>query len=81
VNGVTVTKVNHNLRIGETIALRQGPFWRTVRVLALGERRGPASEARLLYEETAPPVRESKLMSEWTPLLMMGEEDPHNDSR
>jgi ribosome-associated heat shock protein Hsp15 len=69
VNGMTVTKVNHILRIGETITVRQGAFCRTVRVLALGERRGPASEARLLYEETSPPVRRSELMPAWTPLL------------
>lgn len=73
VNGMTVTKVNHILRIGEIITVRQGTLCRTVRVLALGERRGPASEARLLYQETAPPVHESELTPAWTPLL--SEED------
>ena len=37
---------------------------------ALGERRGPAPEARLLYEETAPPVHQSELRPAWTPLLL-----------
>jgi ribosome-associated heat shock protein Hsp15 len=39
---------------GLTIRLpggREGAVLKTVRVLALGERRGPASEARLLYAE------------------------------
>jgi hypothetical protein len=40
-------------------------YWRS----ALGARRGPATEARLLYEEAAPPVRLSELAPKWmTPL-------------
>jgi ribosome-associated heat shock protein Hsp15 len=69
VNGITVKKVNHILRTGESVTVHQGACSRTVRVLALGARRGPAPEARLLYEETAPPIRQSELMPEWTPLL------------
>ena len=69
VNGKPVTKVNHIVRPGESVTVRQGAFCRTVRVLALGERRGPAAEARLLYEETAPPVHHSMLTPSWTPLL------------
>jgi len=37
-----------------------------VRVLALGARRGPAIEARQLYEESATPVRLSEPPLEWT---------------
>jgi ribosome-associated heat shock protein Hsp15 len=69
VNGKTVAKVNHIVRTGESVTVRQGAYSRTVRVLALGERRGPALEARLLYEETAPPIHHSELMPEWIPLL------------
>jgi len=69
VNGMTVTRVNHILRTGESVTVRQGAFCRTVRVLGLGERRGPAAEARLLYEEIAPPVHQSEPMPAWTPLL------------
>jgi ribosome-associated heat shock protein Hsp15 len=67
---MTVTKVNHILRTGERVTVRQGSICRTVRVLAVGERRGPAAEARLLYEETAPPVHQSELIPAWTPLLL-----------
>jgi ribosome-associated heat shock protein Hsp15 len=67
---MTVIKVNHIVRTGESVTVRQGAFCRTVRVLALGERRGPAAEARLLYEETAPPFRQSDLTPAWTPLLL-----------
>jgi ribosome-associated heat shock protein Hsp15 len=75
VNGLAVKKGNHAVRVGDAIALPRGPFRRTVRVLALGERRGPAMEARLLYEETAAPVRLSDLAPAWTPLLV-GDDDP-----
>lgn len=40
------------VRIGETVQVRLGPYQHTVVVRGLSERRGPASEARLLYEET-----------------------------
>ena len=43
VNGLTVSKANHMVRIGDAIALPQGALCRTVRVLALGWRRGPAA--------------------------------------
>jgi ribosome-associated heat shock protein Hsp15 len=41
------------LRPGDTVAVRRPPFEHTVVVKALSERRGPAAEAALLYEETA----------------------------
>jgi ribosome-associated heat shock protein Hsp15 len=69
VNGATVEKANHLLRIGDTIAVPQGGYRRTVRVLGLGARRGPAAEARLLYEEAASAVRLSEPAPSWTPLL------------
>lgn len=69
VNQATVRKPNHAVRIGDIVIVPQGPFRRTVRVLALGTRRGPAIEARQLYEESAAPVRLSEPAPEWTPLL------------
>ncbi|MBL8542227.1 MAG: RNA-binding S4 domain-containing protein [Hyphomonadaceae bacterium] len=36
---------------GDTLVLRVGGLLRSIRVLALNERRGPAAEARLLYDE------------------------------
>jgi ribosome-associated heat shock protein Hsp15 len=78
VNQTAVTKANHQIREGDTIILPQGAFRRTVRVLALGARRGPAAEARTLYEETAAPLRLSELAASWIPLL--GEEEPLRDA-
>jgi len=80
VNGMTVTKVNHILRTGESVTVRQGAFCRSVKVLGLGERRGPAAEACLLYEEIAPPVHQSKLTPAWAPLLL-GDDEPRDDFR
>ena len=40
------------LQIGDELRIRLGPYEHTVRVRALSARRGPASEAAGLYEET-----------------------------
>ncbi len=69
VNQAGARKPNHLIRIGDIVIVPQGAWLRTVRVLALGTRRGPAIEARQLYEESAVPVRLSELIPEWTPLL------------
>lgn len=74
VNGVAIRKPNHLVHVGDGIAAPQGGYRRTVRVLALGSRRGPASEARLMYEEIAAPERLLELTPAWEPLL--AENDP-----
>jgi len=68
VNGATVTKPNQTVRVGDLVVVPQGSVQRTVRVLALGARRGPASEARALYQETAA-ARLRDLAPIWVPLL------------
>jgi ribosome-associated heat shock protein Hsp15 len=73
VNGVAIRKPDQRVRIGDTISVPQGGYQRTVRVLALGSRRGPATEARLLYEEMAAPVRMSDVVGAWVPLLEDGD--------
>jgi ribosome-associated heat shock protein Hsp15 len=40
------------LRVGERVTVRVGDVERDLRVLALAERRGPATEAQRLYSET-----------------------------
>lgn len=55
VNG-QAAKAARELRVGDTVALRQGPAARTVVVRALSGMRGPAPVAQLLYEETADSV-------------------------
>jgi len=67
VNGVAVAKPNHAVRVGDTIVATQGGWRRTMRVLALGQRRGTAGEARTLYAEAAPASRVA--LAAWEPLL------------
>ena len=76
-NGATARKASQMIRVGDTIAVPQGAFCRTVRVLMLGLRRGPTTEARLLYEEAAAPVRRSEPDPRWEPLL--GNDENPND--
>ncbi len=69
VNGTPLRKSNQPVRLGDAIAVPQGNYRRTVRILALGSRRGAASEAQLLYQEIAAPVRLAETMPEWERLL------------
>lgn len=69
VNGASVRKINHLVRIGDVVASPLGGYQHTVRVVSLGWRRGPAREARLLYEEAAPPMRLIDLAPAWEPVL------------
>jgi ribosome-associated heat shock protein Hsp15 len=73
VNGFPIKKANHLVRIGDIVVLPQGGWQRSVRVVALGLRRGPAAEARLLYEETSPALRFADLAPVWVPLLGDGD--------
>src|SRR5690606_24910347 len=57
VNGAPVLKASTQVHVGDKIAVVLGPVRRTVTVRDTGERRGPAVEARALYEEPAPPER------------------------
>jgi ribosome-associated heat shock protein Hsp15 len=74
VNGVVVRKANHTVRAGDIIALPHGAFLLSIRVLSLGARRGPAAEARMLYQEATAPVPLAAFAPTWTPLL--AEDDP-----
>jgi ribosome-associated heat shock protein Hsp15 len=53
-------------RIGNRVELRFGRADHVVEIRALGDRRGPASEARLLYREVATAPRAA---AAWSPIL------------
>jgi ribosome-associated heat shock protein Hsp15 len=56
VNAVHVLKPAAPLRIGDGVTFARGGAVRVLRVRAFGLRRGPAAEARLLYDDlTEPP--------------------------
>ena len=49
-NGARIDKPGHAVKTGDVLTLGRGGQVMAVRVLALACRRGPASEARNLYE-------------------------------
>jgi ribosome-associated heat shock protein Hsp15 len=49
-------KPSREVRLGETLEITQGPRRRTVVVTGLADKRGPASVAQTLFEETAESV-------------------------
>ena len=53
-SGKVVTKSNQLVRPNDVLTFPQGPFIRVVRVLFLANRRGPAKEAQLLFEDLSP---------------------------
>jgi ribosome-associated heat shock protein Hsp15 len=55
IGGELVHKAHYLVRLGDVLTFPQGPHIRVVRVLHLGVRRGPATEARTLYEDLQPP--------------------------
>ena len=55
INGTIVSKPHHALKAGDVLTFPLGRHIRVIRVSALGTRRGPATEARTLYEDLEPP--------------------------
>ena len=55
VNGQPVAKPAFAVGAGDVLTFAQGREVRVIRVLALGERRGPAPEAQALYDDLDPP--------------------------
>lgn len=74
INGTLVAKAHATVKIGDVLTFPQARDIRVVRILALGARRGPASEAQGLYEDLSPPVRRAAA-TESTPALA-GEREP-----
>lgn len=66
-NRVTVNamaaKASREIRVGDTIALRQGDVPKTVKVLGLSNMRGPAPVAQQLYAETPESMAEQRRLA------------------
>jgi len=56
VNGASVSKARYGLRPGDVLTFPKGAHIRVIEVRDLGVRRGPAAEARTLYEDLEPPA-------------------------
>ncbi len=60
VNGDLVSKAHHMVRPDDVLTFPKGTDVRVIKIVELGKRRGPASEAQALYEDLAPPVHVKK---------------------
>lgn len=57
INKVRVAKASATVVAGDVVTVAANARLRVLRVLAAGTRRGPADEARTLYEDLSPPSR------------------------
>ena len=69
-------KPAHTVRVGEILYIQRGPDQYTVTVKALSDRRGPAKEAVLLYEESAESRQRREALGEQRRLLQLGPPPP-----
>lgn len=51
VNGTPVSRPGRDITAGDVLTFPQGSRIRVIRILALGQRRGPATEAQDLYSD------------------------------
>ncbi|HMN38493.1 MAG TPA: RNA-binding S4 domain-containing protein [Hyphomicrobium sp.] len=56
INRVRIDKSSQQVKPGDVITIALGPKVRVLQVSALGNRRGPATEAAQLYAELTPPA-------------------------
>ena len=59
-DGAVMSKPHRHAVIGQVLTFAQHDTVRVIKILELGSRRGPATEAALLYEDLAPPAPKQK---------------------
>lgn len=55
VNKQRVEKANHSVKPGDVLTFVRGPYVRVIEIVAVAERRGPATVAQTLYNDLSPP--------------------------
>ena len=55
INGEVTSKPHRQAQIGQVLTFAQGSHIRVIRIDDIGNRRGPAAEAKLLYTDLDPP--------------------------
>ena len=60
INETMIKKAHHGVHVGDVLTFPKGPHIRVFRVLDLGTRRGPATEAQGLYDDLEPPQPRKK---------------------
>jgi ribosome-associated heat shock protein Hsp15 len=66
IDGKRVAKTSEEVRVGSVVALPLHGQVKILRVLALPQRRGPASEARTCYEELGETAESANVSQETT---------------
>lgn len=66
INTEKVTSTSRQLKIGDTLTIAIHDQVRIIRVEAIADRRGPFSEAKLLYEDLSPVVEAKRKSTEPT---------------
>jgi ribosome-associated heat shock protein Hsp15 len=61
IDGTLVMKPGATVRPGQVLTFALGRHVRVIELVAIGERRGPAEEARTLYRDLAPPTPETAM--------------------
>jgi ribosome-associated heat shock protein Hsp15 len=69
IGGRDGVKPHQPVRIGDVVVVELPHQRRRLIVRALGERRGPPAEAKLLYEEPSPPVMLENAAPGWVSLF------------
>lgn len=64
INGEHSKKAASIICPGDVLTFPQGPHVRVIKVVAIGERRGPAPEAQALYEDLSPIEEQVKAKKE-----------------
>lgn len=59
-----VAKPSREIKVGDTVVMRQGPVIRTVTVLGISQQRGPAPVAQQLHAETQDSILERERAAE-----------------
>jgi ribosome-associated heat shock protein Hsp15 len=57
-NREKIARPSQPVRVGDVLTITIGPRLRILKVVGLGERRGPPSEAQTLYEDLSPPTKQ-----------------------
>lgn len=83
VNGNKIDQASHPIKVGDTLTITLDGRVRVLRVNAPGVRRGPADEARLLYDDLSPPPqrKEERLTNALAPLREAGSGRPTKRER
>ena len=55
INGQVAAKAAATIKVDDVLTFPRGHHIRVIKILDLGQRRGPAPEAQALYEDLAPP--------------------------